>query len=462
MWKKIVVILLFINCLKANEVSKKSNILSLISHDKSSMFRNICFMNIMSRYRYEYPYKNEYIPTDVCTHLFFGNAAINDLGAIVYSYPWSQEEADDLQQLFTMKGRGVLQHIYLSVGGPEHSGYNVGNLYTASTNSTNYISNTNMFIDIWRRIFTDDFYSDSFITSLEDILKNFDFTGINLNYHFPQWPSNNDEEMEQYIKFIKKLRESFKPSFNIAISIQGGKSTSKLPIKKILEYVDYINIVDNVDFYYNGINSRVAGNNYKTILHDSINQLKEYDLKAFNFYLPLHGQGYKVNVVDYYNKRAASALNEITVKGSIRGLNFSNLLGYVTFAELCILHATINRPEKFKSTSSTAINNDETSAQLSNTLNQSFFIPLKEDTIESCGSWITNNLDESNLLVDLISYTDVLDVQEIVDVIRQNHIGGLYIQNIDEDDYLNACNFGNSSLINSINRPYTPNKKNVL
>ncbi|KAK0088312.1 hypothetical protein PV326_004883 [Microctonus aethiopoides] len=393
-------------------VDEKKNVISLEDYNSPNIDRFICY----------------------ASNCFF---PIHDNGRVGYSDCWSDAAPggkNQIKKILSLKKakKSKVKAIMMSIGGWTYSGNNYGKIFPVCNDQWGgdaIYTNKRTFANIWHEILINSTYQNIFISSILDMIKLHPFDGVEIDYEYPTCPQgeclqNLNIENKMYIRFIHNLHSKLKTINKItSIAVAGGiKNIQNLSLRCIIPYVEFINVMTYDYFGYGYSNGIVRHNQPKDEIINTLKYIindKLVNAEKINIGIALYGRGYQISQQDFIkiskeNQRPSSGFNVI---GPSTQFDIAYEPSLITHADICFLNICRNQRE---------INDENINCVYS------IF-----DTDENSSYLMFNN-------DNIISYTDIKDLKQIVEIMKQMNIRGVLIYSADQDDYTAKCNYTSS------------------
>ena len=185
---------------------------------------NVCYYTSWAQYRPDYKFVPEDIDANMCTHINYGFAFVNDWGTNVRTYEWN--DLDMYKRVMAKRRENPDLKVMLSVGGWTHG---TGPFALAAAT------------DASRRTFAQN--------SLQFIRDN-DFDGIDIDWEYPGYTGHPTKkgtpaDVENYVEFLKVLKDVYSKGGKLLTAAMGAT-----PPRLDESYPDTKTICDTLDLIH--------------------------------------------------------------------------------------------------------------------------------------------------------------------------------------------------------------------
>ncbi|CAG2181036.1 unnamed protein product, partial [Oppiella nova] len=183
----------------------------------------VCHFNSWSHYHRVDPFNVENIDYDLCTHINYGFAKLNETTYEIQMFDdWLDEHLENYERFVNLRKKNPNLTTMISIGG-----WNEG-----SEKYSNMVTNTEM--------------RHKFVESVIIFLYKYGFDGINLDWQYPGNRGGSATDKENYIKLLEEFYEVFGTTGHLlTVSISPEKhiidSAYDMPLLDSL--VDWVNIM---------------------------------------------------------------------------------------------------------------------------------------------------------------------------------------------------------------------------
>ena len=185
---------------------------------------NVCYYTSWAQYRPDYKFVPEDIDANMCTHINYGFAFVNDWGTNVRTYEWN--DLDMYKRVMAKRRENPDLKVMLSVGGWTHG---TGPFAIAAAT------------DASRRTFAQN--------SLQFIQDN-DFDGIDIDWEYPGYTGHPTKkgtaaDVANYVEFLKVLKDVYSRAGKLLTAAMGAT-----PPRLDESYPDTKTICDTLDLIH--------------------------------------------------------------------------------------------------------------------------------------------------------------------------------------------------------------------
>jgi chitinase len=376
-----------------------------------------------ARYRKGAALEPKNIPTRYVTDIVYAFFPIDDNGIVRYSDPWSDLGLKGISDTVKLRGVGSVKRVLFSIGGWTYSGPDKMSTYVDENSKP--IMNTKSFQQIWNELLLTKESRSKFIDSAVDMMKRHDFDGIDIDYEYPCCPQGDcrteyAHQADSFVSLLRELRDRIGKDKLITLATAAAdKNILSGPNMKIVtDIVDYLNVMTYDYFVYGGPGGLTGHNQPKREIENGFNvnhTLWRYikigcDPAKLNIGVALYGRGFTLSPDDYRRAVAERKFRGIKCVGPTRATRWTQQVGVASYYEL-----KTDFPDA-----------------------KSIYVPKE-------GSWLLN--ESKN---EILSYTDVLDVNALNGIRLRKRIGGVLLYALDQDDYDNLNGFGRFSLLETV------------
>jgi len=213
------------------------------THDEQKKYKIVCYYTNWAQYR---PTPGQYLPENIdanlCTHIIFSFAKIND-ESLLSSFEWNDESTEwsigMYQRVINLKQQNPSLKFLLAVGGWNH----------------NSMPFSSMVRDERKR--------KAFIDNSVKFLKKHAFDGLDIDWEYPASRDtvHRPEDKTFFTILCRELRRAYQPhNLMVTAAVAAGKTTiqAAYEIPKIHQYLDFINIMS---YDLHGAWENVTGHN---------------------------------------------------------------------------------------------------------------------------------------------------------------------------------------------------------
>lgn len=316
-----------------------------------------------------------------------------------------------------------MKRVLFSIGGWTYSGPEKRKTYLDEHSDS--VMNEKPFQQIWNELLSTSASRKRFIESAVKMMERHDFDGIDIDYEYPACPQGDcraqyAHQSESFIDLLRELRSRIGPGKLITLATAAAdKNILTGPdMKTVCSIVDYLNVMAYDYFVYTGEGGLTGHNQPKRKIENGFNvnhTLWRYikigcDPAKLNIGIAFYGRGYTLSKVDYQKAVKERKFNGIRCIGPVHETAWTQEAGVVAYFEL--------------------------KTELPGA--KSVYVPNE-------GSWLLN--DSRN---EIVSYTDLLDIEQLNEIRIRKKIGGVLLYAIDQDDYENRNGFGRFSLLDVV------------
>nr|XP_020652508.1 chitinase-3-like protein 1 [Pogona vitticeps] len=357
-----------------------------------SAFKVVCYFTNWSQYRETTGrFTPENIDPSLCSHIIYAFAKIED--NVIANSEWN--DATMYKKINSLKSRNPSLKTLLSVGG-----YGVG---TAP----------------FRRITRSPFYRSEFVISVVQFLQQHNFDGLDLSWHGAE-----QSDKERLSDLVKDLSAAFNnegmQKFILSVSVPAGKEAidKGYDIKTISEYVDFLNAM-TYDFH-----GYWEDNSHPYTGHGSPLQKGHADSGS--------ASAYNVDYAVHFLKTEGAPLQKIVMAIPTHGRTFT----------LSSAQTVVAAPASGPGTPGAFTKKAGTLA----------YYEICSFNHGATKRWIEEqSVPYSYKGNQWVGYEDTRSVQIKARYVKSNHLGGVNIWSLDQDDFSGSfCNEGKYPLLGAI------------
>lgn len=383
------------------------------------------------------------LPVDVCTHVIYAFFPLTDQYKIAYSDCWGDKGKQQMANVVKLRNQGMVKKIMLSIGGWTYSGDNLGSVFPVCYDGNQGPTvNTKSYQTLWDEMLQSETHRKTFIGSILALVRTEGFDGVEIDYEYPGCPQGVCQDRYQhqqanFVTFLQELRAAAPPGFVLSTALGATPEKMGNDLNGMLAELDFVNLM-SYDYYGYGYSDELSKHNQpKDKIKETLDYLmsKNVNMSSVNVGISLYGRGYAVSKADYARAYETGDPSQANMIGPSDSFPIAYEPSVITNVDMCLSEMNFCSVGDLSGSGAKV---KSPGCQCCDCCGEDAPAPAPVPTCTF--SMVHQN--NSYLMYkgnQIISYTDVNDLNAIVDIMDNYGIGGVLYYSTDQDDYTGKC-----------------------